>query len=58
MLIDQPCNFDEYTLDFNTLVKGVEFIEGSVGAKGRLKHCYEFWKTVVDAPQFVVSILS
>ena len=58
MLTDQPCNCDEYSLDFNTLVKGVEFIEGSVGVNGRLKHCYELWKTVVDAAQFVVSILS
>ena len=40
------------------LVEGVEFIEVSAGVNGRLRYCYQFLKTVVDAPQFVLNILS
>ena len=33
---------DQYPLMIDYLSSGAEFIEGSLGAKGRLKHCVSY----------------
>ena len=49
---------DEYPLIDDYLGKGVEFVEGSSGVKGRLKQSISYWESTICAPQFVLGLIA
>ena len=40
------------------LGRGVEFVEGSAGVKGRLKRCFSYWESTIGASRFVLDVIS
>lgn len=49
---------DEYPLIDDYLGKGVEFIEGSSGVKGRLKQSISYWESTICVPKFVLGLIA
>ena len=49
---------DKYPLIIDYLSNWAEFIEGSLGVKGRLKQCVIYWKSAIGAPRFVLDVIS
>ena len=49
---------DEYPLIIDYLSCEAEFIEGSLGLKGRLKQCVSYWESATGAPRFVLDVIS
>ena len=49
---------DEYPLIDDYLGKGVEFVEGSSGVKGRLKQSISYWESTICAPKFVLGLIA
>ena len=43
---------DKYPLIIDYLSNWAEFIEGSLGVKGRLKQCLSYWESAIAASPF------
>ena len=41
---------DKYPFIIDYLSTGAEFIQGSLGVKGRLKQCVSYWESAIAAP--------
>ena len=48
---------DKYPLVIDYLSYWAEFIEGSLGVKGRLKQCVSHWKSAIAAPPPVLCLM-
>ena len=48
---------DKYPLVIDYLSYWAEFIEGSLGVKGRLKQCVSHWESAIAAPPPVLCLM-